>query len=136
MLASDVTTDEIIEGRRAHDALQWMRHAWISGALHATGSALLLLTTGVNIVLSAHYPLVSAVAILFLAYGTGRGSRTAALLLFLATATPVTIKLILGALHAADLPAFPLAALYLRGFLGTVRFQRLRGQTPQDLAGF
>jgi hypothetical protein len=103
-----------------------MRHAWITGVVHATGSALVLLTTGVNIVLAAHYPLVSAVAILLLAYGTGRGSRAAALLLFLATVTPAAIKLVVGALHLADLPAFPLAAVYLRGFMGTVRYHRLR----------
>jgi hypothetical protein len=103
-----------------------MRHAWITGVVHATGSALVLLTTGVNIVLSAHYPLVSAGAILLLAYGTGRGIRTAAMLLFLATVTPITVKLVLGALHPSDLPALPLAALYLRGFVGTVGFHRLR----------
>jgi hypothetical protein len=87
-----------------------------------------LLTSGVNLVLAAHYPLVSALAILLLAFGVRRGSRAAALLLFLATLTPAAIKLVIGMLHLADLPAFPLAALYLRGLLGTLRRHRLRGQ--------
>jgi hypothetical protein len=112
------------ERSRANAALRWMRHAWITGVLHAIGSALVLLTTGVNIVLAAHYPLVSAVAILLLAWGIRRGSRAAALLLFLATLSPATIKLFIGALHLTDLPAFALAALYLRGFVGTLVFRR------------
>jgi hypothetical protein len=103
-----------------------VRHAWIAGVLHSTGSALVLLTTGVNIVLAAHYPLVSALAILLLAYGIRRGSGMAALLLFLATVTPAAVKLGLGALHLADLPAFPLAAVYLRGVVGAVRLRRPR----------
>jgi hypothetical protein len=125
----DVTADAHDDPRRADEALQWVRHAWITGVLHATGSTLILLTTGVNIVLAAHYPLVSALAILLLAYGTRRGIRAAALLLFLAAVTPATIKLILGALHLADLPAFPLAALYLRGFVGAVRMHRLEAKS-------
>jgi hypothetical protein len=108
------------------EARRWMQHAWITGVLHSAGSAVVLLTTGVNIVLAAHYPLVSALAILLLAWGIRRGSRAAALLLFLATLSPAAIKLAVGALHLADLPAVPLAALYLRGFAGTVRYQRLR----------
>jgi hypothetical protein len=103
-----------------------MRDAWITGVVHAAGSAVILLTTGVNIVLAAHYPLVSALAILLLAYGIRRGSRVAAFLLFLAAITPAAIKLVLGVLHLADLPAFPLAALYLRGFLGTLQYHRRR----------
>jgi hypothetical protein len=118
------------EQRRASDARQWLRHAWITGVIHVFGSTLVLLTTGVNIVLAAHYPLVSALAILLLAYGIRRGSRAAALLLFLATLTPAAIKLVVGALHLADLPAIPLAALYLRGFVGTLRHHRLRRQRP------
>ncbi|CAN5700619.1 hypothetical protein BH23GEM9_BH23GEM9_19940 [soil metagenome] len=108
---------------RRRQAESWMRHAWITGVIHATGSALVLLATGVNIVLAAHYPLLSALAILLLAYGIRRGSRTAALLLFLAAITPAAVKLVLGVLHPADLPAFPLAAMYLRGFVGTLRRQ-------------
>jgi hypothetical protein len=104
-----------------------MQRAWITGVLHATGSALVLLTTGINIVLAAHYPLVSALAILLLAYGIRRGSRAAALLLVLATVAPATIKLAVGALHLADLPAFPLAAAYLRGFVATLRLRRNSG---------
>jgi hypothetical protein len=127
-------SSEQYENHRAHDAWRWMRHAWITGVLHAGGSALVLLTTGVNIVLAAHYPLVSAAAILLLAYGIRRGSRAAALLLFLATLTPAAIKLAVGALHLADLPAFPLAALYLRGFAGSVRHHRLRRQQPGPAA--
>jgi hypothetical protein len=116
------------ERQNAHTALRRIRHAWIAGALHATGSAVVLLTTGVNIVLAAHYPLVSAGAILGLAYGIRRGSRAAALLLFLATLTPAAIKLVVGALHLTDLPAFPLAALYLRGFVGASEARNWRQQ--------
>jgi hypothetical protein len=112
--------------RLASNPRRWMRDAWITGVIHAAGSAVVLLSTGVNIVLAAHYPLVSALAILLLAWGIRRGSRAAALLLFLATLAPVTIKLLIGALHYADLPAIPLAALYLRGLVGTVRQHRLR----------
>jgi hypothetical protein len=108
-----------------------IRVAWITGVIHAAGSAVILLTTGVNIVLAAHYPLVSALAILLLAYGIRRGSRVAALLLFLATITPASVKLVLGVLHLADLPASPLAVIYLRGFIGTVRQTlRFRRKTP------
>jgi hypothetical protein len=102
-------------------AESWIRQAWLTGVVHGAGSALILLATGVNIVLAAHYPLLSALAILLLAYGIRRGSRVAALLLFLAAITPAAIKLALGVLHPADLPALPLAALYLRGFFGTMR---------------
>jgi len=115
----------------AHDlrrAETRIRHAWITGVVHATGSALILLTTGVNIVLAAHYPLLSALAILLLAFGIRRGSRAAALLLFLAAITPAAIKLALGVLHPADLPAFALGALYLRGFVGAWDRHRLRSR--------
>lgn len=114
------------EQRGAQAERAWIRFAWITGVLHANGSALVLLASGVNIVLAAHYPLASAVAILLLALGIRRGMRTAALLLFLATATPAAIKLVVGVLHLADLPAIPLAAVYLRGFVATVRQHRLR----------
>jgi hypothetical protein len=134
-VASDVTPHESDGQRRAYDARVWIRHAWITGVLHATGSSLVLLTSGVNLVLAAHYPLVSALAILLLAFGIRRGSRAAALLLFLATLTPAAIKIVVGMLHLADLPAFPLAALYLRGFAGTVRQHRLRGDSAGWPAG-
>jgi hypothetical protein len=102
---------------------RWIRHAWLTAVVHAVGSTLILLTTGVNIVLAAHYPVVSAAAILALGYGVRRGSRVAALLLLLAAVTPALIKLAVGALHPADLPAFPLAALYARGLWGTIRLR-------------
>jgi hypothetical protein len=117
------------EPRRGQDPRSWVRAAWITGLLHGTGSALVLVATGRNIVLAAHYPLVSAAAIVILAYGIRRGSRAAALLLLLATVTPAGIKLLLGVLHPLDLPAFPLAAVYLLGFAGTVRLHRLRRQS-------
>jgi hypothetical protein len=101
---------------------------------HALGSAAVLLTTGHNIVLSAHYPLLSAAAILLLALGIRRGIRTAALLLVLATITPAAIKAVVGALHAADLPAFPLALIYARGLVGTVQARRQRAE-PQNPPG-
>jgi hypothetical protein len=105
-------------------AERWIRHAWLTAVLHATGSAAVLLLTGHNVVLAAHYPLLSAAAILLLAVGIRRRSRTAALLLFLAALTPAAVKLLLGALHASDLPAFPLAFLYGRGLIGTLRHRR------------
>jgi hypothetical protein len=110
-----------------------IRDAWLTGVAHALGSAAVLLATGHNIVLAAHYPLLSAAAILLLALGVRRGSPTAALLLVLATITPAAIKVVIGALHAADLPAFPLAVLYARGLVGTVQARRQRGglQNPQ-----
>jgi hypothetical protein len=115
----------------SHDrAERWIRHAWIAGVVHALASALVLLTTGTNIVLAAHYPLVSALAILLLALGVRRRSRSAAFVLSAAVLTPALLKLILGVLHATDLPAFPLAALYGRGLLGTVRHHRLRRTRP------
>jgi hypothetical protein len=101
-----------------------IRDAWLTAAVHACGSALVLLATGVNVVLAAHLPLLSAAAILLLGLGVRAGSRVAALLLLLAVLTPAAIKLAVGALHAADLPAFPLAALYFRGLLGTLRLHR------------
>jgi hypothetical protein len=122
--SADITTAARTRAER------WIRDAWIVGVVHAAGSALVLVTTGTNIVLAAHYPLLSAVAILLLALGVRRGSRVAALLLFAAALTPALIKLILGVLHATDLPAFPLAALYGRGLIGTVRRQRLRRMPP------
>jgi hypothetical protein len=105
-------------------AERWVRDAWITGAVHAAGSALILLATGVNVVLAAHYPLVSAAAILLLALGVRRRSRAAALLLFVAVLAPAFIKLMIGALHPTDLPAFPLAALYARGLAGAIRLHR------------
>jgi hypothetical protein len=113
----------------------WMQHAWITGVIHATVSSVVLLAFGVNIVLAAHYPLASALAILLLAFGIRRGLRAAALLLFLAAITPATIKLLLGVLHPADLPAFPLAALYLRGFIGTVASTRHAQNMLGDVIG-
>jgi hypothetical protein len=103
-----------------------IRDAWLTGVAHAVGSSVILLATGHNIVLAAHYPLVSAAAILLLALGIRRGSRAAALLLVIATLTPASIKVVVGALHAADLPAFPLALLYARGLAGTVQLHRER----------
>lgn len=105
-----------------------VRDAWIAGVVHAVGSAFFLLATGHNVVLAAHYPFVSALAILVLAVGVRRRSRIAAALLFIAVLTPALIKLIVGALHMADLPAFPLAALYVRGFVGTLRLHRQRAR--------
>jgi hypothetical protein len=102
-------------------ANRWIRHAWFTAVAHAVGSTLILLTTGVNIVLAAHYPVVSAAAILGLGYGMRRGSRAAALLLVVAVASPAAVKLAVGALHPADLPAFPLAILYARGLWGAIR---------------
>jgi hypothetical protein len=101
-----------------------IRTAWITSWVHALGSALILLATGVNLVLAAHYPLASAAAVLLLGEGVRRRSRLAAFLLFAAALAPALIKVILGALHPTDLPAFPLAFLYGRGFLGTLRYHR------------
>ena len=84
----------------------------------------MLLATGHNIVLSAHYPLLSAAAILLLALGIRRGSRAAALIILLATITPAAIKMVVGALHVTDLPAFPLTVLYARGLVGTIQARR------------
>jgi hypothetical protein len=112
-------------------AARRIRHAWWTGLLHATGSAALLLATGHNVVLAAHYPLVSALAILLLAFGVRHGSRVAAFLLCAAVLTPALIKLIIGALHVADLPAFPLAALYFRGFIGTLHGAQARTARPR-----
>lgn len=105
-------------------AARRIRDAWLTGVAHALVSAAVLLATGHNIVLSAHHPMLSAAAILLLALGARRGSRAALLILLLATITPAAIKLVVGALHAADLPAFPLAALYARGLVGTVQARR------------
>lgn len=103
-----------------------IRDAWVTGIVHGTGSAVILLATGHNVVLAAHYPLLSALAILILALGVRRRSRMAAILLCAAVLMPALIKLIVGALHVADLPAFPLAAIYGRGVAGTLRHHRLR----------
>jgi hypothetical protein len=113
------------EPAEAARASRWIRDAWIAGVVHAMGSSFVLLATGVNVVLAAHLPLASAAAILVLALGIRRGSRIAALLLFMAAFTPAAIKLGIGMLQPADLPAFPLAGLYLRGFVGTLRRHRL-----------
>jgi hypothetical protein len=107
-------------------AQRQMRDAWLTGIVHAAGSALILLTTGHNVVLAAHYPLVSAGAVLLLAFGVRRGSRIAAVLLLVAVLTPASIKLVVGALHPGDLPAFPLAVLYARGLAGTLHWHRLQ----------
>jgi hypothetical protein len=103
-----------------------IRDAWMAAVAHGVGSAAILLVTGVNIVLAAHYPLVSAGAVLLLGVAVRRRSRAAAFLLLAAVLTPATIKLLLGALHPADLPAFALAVLYGRGFIGTLEYHRLR----------
>lgn len=103
--------------RTAHSRI---RGAWITSLVHALGSSLILLATDVNLVLAAHYPLASAVAVALLGEGVRRRSRLAAFLLFAAALSPALIKSGLGALHPADLPAFPLAFLYGRGFLGTL----------------
>jgi hypothetical protein len=113
-----------------HAAAGRIRDAWVAGLAHGVGSALIMLATGQNIVLAAHYPLLSAAAIVALALGIRRGSRVAALLLLLAAATPAVIKMALGVLHAADLPAFPLALLYARGLVGTVQMHRA-GREPR-----
>jgi 8-oxo-dGTP diphosphatase len=112
-----------------------IRHAWITAVVHAVGSALILVTTGVNIVLAAHYPLVSAGAILLLGFGIRRRSRVAAAVLLVAAITPALIKLALGALHPADLPAFPLAILYARGLVGTVTLSRRGGRRWDEGGG-
>lgn len=71
------TTSEAAAGNRA--AMRRIRDAWLTGMAHALVSAAVLLATGHNIVLSAHYPLLSAAAILLLALGIRPGSRAAAL---------------------------------------------------------
>lgn len=119
MIRRMVERDAAVE--RAERAARWIRHAWLTAVTHAVGSTFILAATGVNLVLAAHYPVLSAGAILGLGYAVRRGSRLAALLLVAAVATPALIKLVLGAIHPTDLPAFPLAALYARGFLGTLR---------------
>jgi hypothetical protein len=86
----------------------------------------------VNVLLAAHYPVLSAAAILGLGYAMRRGSRAAALLLVIAVLTPALTKLALGALHLTDLPAFPLAALYGRGLLGTLHRHALRAGLGQE----
>lgn len=96
----------------------------MTSVIHAVGSSGILLATGINIGLAAHYPLLSAAAVLFLGAGIRRGSRAAALLLLLAAATPAMIKLILGALHVADAAAVPLSMMYARGLAGTIRLNR------------
>lgn len=104
-----------------------IRDAWITAVVHAVGSTIILLATGTNLVLAAHYPVLSAGAVLLLGLGIRRRSRVAALLLLVAAATPALIKLALGALHPGDLLAFPLAVLYARGLLGTLRYHQLAG---------
>jgi hypothetical protein len=107
-------------------AERWMRIAWVTGVGQAFLTAALLLATGRNLLLSAHYPLVSALAVLLLALGVRRGSRAAAVLLTAGVLAPSLIKLLLGALQPVDLPAFPLAALYALGTVATFRSQRVR----------
>jgi len=111
-------------------AERWIRHAWLTAVAHAGVSAAVLLMTGRNLVLSAHYPLLSALVLLLLAFGVRRGSRTAALLLFVGVLTPALIKLLAGVLDATDIPAFPLAALYGRGVAGAFRRHRLLKRRP------
>jgi hypothetical protein len=114
---------------------RWVRDAWITAVVHAIGSTVILLATDINIVLAAHYPVASAGAVLLLGMGVRRRSRVAAFLLLAAALTPALIKLALGALHTADLPAFPLAVLYARGFMGTLRYHRLRAPPGAGTAG-
>lgn len=106
------------------EAGHWTRVAWITGVVHAVGSSLLLVTTGRNVALAAHYPLASALAVLVLALGIRQGSRVAAVLLFVAAVTPALVKLALGALHPADLAAFVLGPVYALGMVGTFRARR------------
>ncbi|HSJ23905.1 MAG TPA: hypothetical protein VK929_04410 [Longimicrobiales bacterium] len=98
-----------------------VRHAWLTSVIHAVGSSVVLLATGLNVGLAAHYPLLSAGAVFLLGLGIRRGSRVAALLLLLAAATPAVIKLMLGVLHATDAAALPLSIMYARGLAGTIR---------------
>jgi hypothetical protein len=116
---SDATARRVAERR--------IRQAWITAVVHGVGSALILVTTGVNIVLAAHYPLASAGAVLLLGFAVRARSRVAAAVLLVAAITPALIKLALGMLHLADLPAFPLAFLYARGLVGAVRHHRIAG---------
>jgi hypothetical protein len=105
-------------------ARRQIHHAWLTSIVHAVGSATLLVATGVNIGLAAHYPLASAAAVLLLGFGVRQRSRVAAALLLAAALSPALIKLVVGAFHAADLAAFPLSAMYARGLIGTVRVRR------------
>ena len=102
----------------------WVRLAWVTGVAHALGSSVLLVTTGRNVALAAHYPLASALAVLVLALGIRQGSRVAAVLLFVAALAPALVKLALGALHPADLAAFVLGPVYGLGAVGTFRARR------------
>lgn len=98
-----------------------IRRAWITGVFHGLASAAILLATGRNVVLSAHYPLVSAAVVVFLALCLRQGSRLAAFVLFAGVLAPAVVKLVLGG-FAVEWVAFLLAAVYLHGFLGTLRY--------------
>lgn len=109
------------------EADHWILIAWVTGVVHAGASALLLATTGRNVALAAHYPLASALAVLILALGVRRGSRVAALVLFVGAMAPPLVKLTLGAIHPVDLAGFVLGPLYGLGLAGTVRARRVAG---------
>jgi hypothetical protein len=108
------------EQERTH---RWVEIAWRVGVVQAVATALILLVAGRNILLSAHYPLVSALAVLVLALGVRRGSRVAAVILFVGVLAPSAIKLAAGVLQPVDIAAFPLAAVYGLGVAGSFRRQ-------------
>jgi hypothetical protein len=133
-----VRTEPAGDAAALRRAARQIRDGWITAAVHSLGSTIILLATGINIVLAAHLPVASAGAILLLGAGVRRGSRVAAALLVAAALTPALIKLIVGALHPADLPAFPLAFLYARALTGAIRHHRLRrraASAPHSRAG-
>jgi hypothetical protein len=97
-----------------------IKRAWITGVFHGLASAAVLLATGRSIVLSAHYPLVSAAVVVFLALCVRQGSRLAAFILFAGVLAPAVVKLAMGG-YPVEWVAFLLAAVYGHGFLGTLR---------------
>jgi hypothetical protein len=98
-----------------------IRRAWITGVFHGLASAAILLATGRNIVLAAHYPLISAAVVVFLALCVRQGSRLAAFVLFAGVLAPAVVKLAAGG-YPVEWVAFVLAAVYGHGFLGTLRY--------------
>ena len=117
-------------GRAPHAASARLaiRRAWITGVFHGLASAAILLATGRNVVLSAHYPLVSAAVVVFLALCIRQGSRLAAFVLFAGVLAPAVVKLAVGG-FPVEWVAFLLAAVYLHGFLGTLRYHAAGGSS-------
>jgi hypothetical protein len=109
----------------------WIEIAWRTGVAQAVVTAAILLLTGRNILLSAHYPLVSALAVLLLALAVRRGSLAAAVLLFLGVLAPPVVKLMAGVLQPEDVPGLPLAAVYGFGVAGTFRRRRARKRSDE-----